>query len=97
MAKSVSEPLGLARGDLVVDIAGNDGTLLVEFKDELDVDVLNVDPAENISAIAQERGIPTITDFWSTGIAEKILEDYGQPKLITATNVFAHVDNVRSS
>lgn len=94
MAKAVKEPLGLLEDDLVVDVAGNDGTLLAEFKDELGVKVLNVDPAENISIIAAERGIPTITDFWSTEIAEKILEDYGRPKLITATNVFAHVDNV---
>ena len=95
MAKSVRDPLGLSEGDLVVDVAGNDGTLLVEFKEELGVKVLNVDPAENISVIAEERGIPTINDFWSTDVAANIVRDAGRPKLITATNVFAHVDNVR--
>lgn len=95
MAKSVRDPLALSEGDLVVDVAGNDGTLLVEFKEELGVKVLNVDPAENISVIAEERGIPTINDFWSTDVAANIVRDAGRPKLITATNVFAHVDNVR--
>ena len=95
MAISAGERLGLSSGDLVVDIAGNDGTLLAEFTEELGVDVLNVDPAENIARIAKERSIPTINDFWSAEIATRIVEDHGLPRLITATNVFAHVDDVR--
>lgn len=95
MARSVGAAMGLSDSDLVVDIAGNDGALLAEFKDELGVNVLNVDPAKNIAAISESRGIATINDFWSDDIAEKILAEYGRPKLITATNVFAHVDDVR--
>jgi dTDP-4-dehydrorhamnose reductase len=95
MARSVGEPLQLGSGDLVVDVAGNDGALLAEFRDELGVNVVNVDPAENISAIAESRGITTITKFWSMEVAQEILGNYGRPKLITATNIFAHVDDVR--
>lgn len=95
MAQSVGEVMGLGKADLVVDIAGNDGALLAEFKDELAVNVLNVDPAGNIAKISESRGIATINDFWSDDIAKQILAEYGRPKLITATNVFAHVDDVR--
>jgi len=95
MAISVGESLQLVADDLVVDIAGNDGALLAEFEDELGVSVVNVDPAENIAAIAESIGITTITDFWSADVANEILRGHGQPKLITATNVFAHVDDVR--
>ena len=95
MARAVKEPLQLESGDLVVDVAGNDGALLAEFRDELGVNVVNVDPAENISAIAESRGITTINEFWSTEVAQEILGKYGRPKLITATNIFAHVDDVR--
>ena len=95
MARSVGEKLELQSSDLVVDIAGNDGSLLNEFKEELGVKVVNVDPAENIAAIAESRGITTINDFWSTEVAQQILDEHGQAKLITATNVFAHVDDVR--
>ena len=95
MASAVGTSLGLEAGDLVVDIAGNDGTLLNEFKDELGVHVLNVDPATNIAEIAESRGIPTINDFWSMSVAEQVIADHGRPKLITATNVFAHVDDVQ--
>ncbi len=94
MARSLKGPLQIGSGDLVVDIAGNDGALLVEFRDELGVSVVNVDPAENISAIAESRGITTINNFWSQEVAQEILDQYGRPKLITATNVFAHVNDV---
>ena len=95
MAVSVGNSLHLTADDLVVDIAGNDGALLAEFKDELGVEVVNVDPAENIGVIAESIGVPTITAFWSAEVANEILRSHGQPKLITATNVFAHVDDVR--
>ncbi|MCP4333809.1 MAG: class I SAM-dependent methyltransferase [Gammaproteobacteria bacterium] len=96
MARSVRNSLGLEEGDLVVDIAGNDGALLSVFKDELGVRVVNVDPAENLVEIAEAAGVPTITSFWGAEVARKVVTEYGRPKLITATNVFAHVDNVRN-
>jgi hypothetical protein len=95
MARSVRESLGLQVGDLVVDIAGNDGALLSVFRDELGVRVVNVDPAENLAEIAETAGVPTITRFWDADVARQLVSEYGRPKLITATNVFAHVDNVR--
>ncbi len=95
MARSVKSMLHLEASDLVVDVAGNDGTLLVEFRDELGIDVVNVDPAENIAEISEKRGIETITKFWSKDVAQEIIEKHDRPKLITATNVFAHVDDVR--
>ena len=95
MARSIGQKLELKSSDLVVDIAGNDGSLLNEFKAELGVQVVNVDPAENIAAIAESRGISTIINFWSKDVAQQILDEHGRPKLITATNVFAHVDDIR--
>lgn len=95
MAKSIHELMCLQDSDLVVDIAGNDGALLFEFKEELGVSVLNIDPARNLAKIAESRGIPTINDFWGPDVAAKVVKNYGRPRLITATNVFAHVDDVR--
>jgi dTDP-4-dehydrorhamnose reductase len=95
LARSVRKSLQLESTDLVVDVGGNDGTLLAEFRDELGVDVVNVDPAENIAAIAEKHGITTLTEFWSKDAAQEILDKHGRPKLITATNVFTHVDDMR--
>ncbi len=95
MAKSMREWPGLGEDDLVVDIAGNDGALLVAFKEELGVRVVNVDPAENLAEIAEAAGVPTISSFWGADAARSIVDQHGKPSLITATNVFAHVDDVR--
>ncbi len=95
MAKSVNESLGVGVDDLVVDIAGNDGALLAVFKEELGVRVVNVDPAENLAAIAEAAGVTTISGFWDAAAGAQVVRDHGQPSLITATNVFAHVDDVR--
>jgi hypothetical protein len=95
MAKSIRDSHGLKKGDLVVDIGGNDGVLLSVFKEELGVRVVNVDPAVNLAGIAEAAGVTTITSFWGPEVAEKVVAEYGRPSLITATNVFAHVDDVR--
>lgn len=92
MAKDLREKYLLNETSSMIDIAGNDGALLREFKDEIGLEVLNVDPATNLAAIAEASGIPTIADFWSLKVAESV---YHKADLITATNVFAHVDNVR--
>jgi len=96
MAKDLRREYGLTKDSFMIDIAGNDGALLKEFKDEIGLRILNVDPAVNLGAICQATGIPTLTEFWSTSTASKIIngKGYGQADLITGTNVFAHVDNV---
>jgi ubiquinone/menaquinone biosynthesis C-methylase UbiE len=89
MAKEVSERAGVQKGELVVDIGSNIGTLLAAFKD-LGATIQGVDPAPNIVALAEKNGIPTINDFFNKSSAEKILET-GQAKAITITNAFNHI------
>ena len=48
---------------------------------------------EDIGNLAIEKGIPTIIDYFSEQVVDKILKDYGKAKVITATNVFAHIDD----
>ena len=80
-------------GDLALDIASNDGLLLSCFR-SLGMRVIGVDPARNLATEASARGIPTVPEYWSPAIAAEIVERYGRPKTITATNVLAHVDDV---
>ncbi len=77
--------------DLVVDIGSNDGNLLINFKGNHRV--LGITP-EDIGKIAIQKGIPTILDYFTREVALKVKKEYGQAKIITATNVFAHIDNV---
>lgn len=94
MADSLGEALQLSSGELVVDIAGNDGTLLRQFRERLGVRTVNVEPAGNIAAVSAAQGIATLNEFWSPVVAERLVAEHGRPKLITATNVFAHVDDI---
>lgn len=93
MAKTLQKEYDLNKDSFHIDIAGNDGSLLKEFKEEIGLKVLNVDPATNLAAIAESHGIPTIADFWGYDVANEIITKYETADLITATNVFAHVSD----
>lgn len=90
MAVDVVCQFGLKPDDLVVDIGSNDGTLLKGFRD-LGCRVVGIEPCEQI---AQHAGLETISKFFST----KMVGDHFGPiktKVITATNVFAHVNDLQ--
>lgn len=81
----------LNKNDLIIDIGSNDGNLLENFRDNHRV--LGVTP-ERIGKIAIKKGIPTIIDYFSKEVSQKIFKKFGKAKIITATNVFAHMDNI---
>lgn len=89
-ADGVVEQIGLEKGSLCVDIGSNDGTLLTGFK-KLGMVALGVEPT-NIARIArEENGIDTIQSFFTEEVAGDIRKEYGAAKVMTATNVFAHM------
>ncbi len=85
----------LAKGELVLDIASNDGCMLKEFK-TLGSRVLGVDPAINLAKIASSQGIETMPEYWSPQLAGQVLKKHGQAKVVIAVNVFAHIDDLHS-
>ena len=90
LANKLKSQLELKKGSLVVDIGGNDGSLLKFFKKKYRV--VNVEPAKNIKVLP---GITTIRDYFNKHVAETIVKIRGKAKLVTATNSFAHVDNLK--
>ncbi len=81
------------KNDLIIDIGGNDGTLLGSVKDHCRV--LNVEPASNIADISVKNGIATINDFFSGDLARRILDEYGKAAVVSANNIIAHTDKVK--
>ena len=75
---------------LVVEVASNDGYLLKNYK-EKGVRVLGVEPAINIARVAEERGVPTISEFFNGPLAEQLLRRNTAADVIHANNVIAHV------
>lgn len=77
----------------VLDIGSNTGILLEGFMKQ-GWNVLGVEPSENICQKALDQGIPTINEFFSKKTAEKIVEEEGKKDIVTATNVFAHIEDL---
>ena len=70
----------------VLDIAGNDGTLLEKFQNRGHT-VLNIDPAENLTQVSIDKGVPSVCAYWPIPV--------GEFDVIIAMNVLAHVQNPR--
>ena len=81
----------LTQNDLVVDIGSNDGNLLSNFVGH--TKVLGVTP-EDIGRLAVARGIPTLFEYFTPETVKTIRKQYGAAKLVTATNVFAHMEHI---
>ncbi|MCI0411454.1 class I SAM-dependent methyltransferase [bacterium] len=94
-AEQVYHRFKLDSESLVVDVGSNDGILLKPFK-ELGARILGVDPAENLARIATEAGIDTLPVFFGIKTAQIIAEARGKAHILTANNVFAHVDDLDS-
>lgn len=91
LAEQVIEKRGLGGKHLVVEVASNDGYLLQHYK-RAGVPVLGIEPATNVAQVAQEqRGIPTVCDFFSATLAERLTKQDQQADVIHAHNVLAHV------
>lgn len=91
MAYIVGKTAKLKKGDLVVDVGGSDGSLLKCFQYQFKTKVINVEPAQNIDC----GDIPVIRKFFDAGVAGDIRKQFGEAKLITMTNVFAHIDDLQ--
>ncbi len=78
--------------DLALDIGSNDGNLLSNFKEHCKV--LGITP-ETLGNLAKKKGIPTMIEYFDDFSTKKILKKYGKAKLVFATNVFAHIDDVK--
>jgi 2-polyprenyl-3-methyl-5-hydroxy-6-metoxy-1,4-benzoquinol methylase len=90
---AVSERFGLASQHLVVEIASNDGYLLQYFQ-ERQVPVLGIEPAANVAKVAEAKGIPCITEFFGTKLAEQLVAQGKRADLIIGNNVLAHVPDL---
>ena len=91
LREEVDKKFNFKKNSLIIDIGSNDGNLLSKFKDKYNV--LGITP-ENIGKLAIKKGIPTIIDYFNKKNSIKILKKYGKAKIITATNVFAHIENI---
>ena len=80
----------LASAKFVVDIGSNDGILLKPLK-TMGVKALGIEPSVNVSKIANDAGLPTITAFFDRTSVSQIVAEHGKPDIIVTSSVFTHV------
>ena len=79
---------------VIYEIGSNDGIFLQNFLDSRFYPI-GIDPSTNVSKIAEQIGITTVTDFFSKEISEILEIKYGKAKLIYAANVICHIPKIQ--
>ncbi len=91
LAERLIDARRLDRSSCVIEIASNDGYLL-QFYQRRGIPVLGIEPARNVAQVAREqRGIPTLSEFFDEALARRLRHDEGPADVIHAHNVLAHV------
>jgi hypothetical protein len=92
LATDVTRRFDLQPGHVVTDIGCNDGVLLSGYSLEGLVRV-GVEPSK-VAHYAEAAGFSVVRGFFGPEVARRIVSTYGKAKVVTATNVFPHVDDI---
>ena len=79
----------------VVEIGSNDGIMLDHFKKN-NIRHLGIEPSTNVAEIAKSKGIETISEFFDTNLAKKIVDSYGKADAIFSANCMCHIPDVNN-
>ncbi len=93
LVRRLVEERGLGPASLAMEIASNDGYLLQHYV-AAGVPVLGIDPARNVTAAAEARGVPTMAAFFGSALAEELRAGGIRPDVVHANNVVAHVPDL---
>ncbi|HEY8524098.1 MAG TPA: class I SAM-dependent methyltransferase [Acidimicrobiales bacterium] len=90
---AITERLRLTPDSLVVELASNDGYLLQWFVGK-GIPVLGIEPALNVAEVAEEKGVPTLTEFFGAEVAARLASEGVQADLVIGNNVLAQVPDL---
>ena len=84
----------LDKGDTVLDIGANDGTLLKYFKREKYI-TIGCEPAKNLTKLLRKNCKYVFNNFWNSKDLKEIIktEKIKKPKLITAIGMFYDLED----
>ena len=91
----ITERLGLDDSSSVVELASNDGYLLQYFLKK-GIPAFGIEPAANVARAAEEKGVPTIVEFFGVELAARLASAGKQANLILGNNVLAQVPDINS-
>ena len=91
--QAMTARFGLSASSFVVEIASNDGYLLQYFV-RAGVPVLGIEPAANVAAVAEKKGVPTLVKFFGAQTATELAAAGRKADLLLGNNVLAHVPDL---
>jgi len=91
-AKKYIKLFNLNKKSSIIDVGSNDGISLKYYKKKNFKNILGIEPATNISKIANKNGIKTINSFLNYKVSKKL---NNTADIVTASNVFAHNKNIK--
>ncbi len=82
----------LASAKFVVDVGSNDGILLRPLK-ALGVKAIGIEPSINVSKIANDQGLTTMTAFLNDESAAALVAQHGKADVVVTSSVFTHLED----
>lgn len=82
-------------GGIILDIGSNDGTFLLNFHKK-GFDVIGIEPTLNNATAAELKGITTLNEYFEADTVEKVLKQFGQPKVISINYTLANIPDLFS-
>ncbi len=92
-ADDMTARFGLDEDSQVVELASNDGYLLQYFLAK-GIPALGIEPAANVAAVAEERGVSTIVEFFGEALAARLAAEGTRADLLCGKNVLAQVPDL---
>ena len=89
----IKDRFDLGAQSRVYEIASNDGYLLQHFL-PLGIPVTGIEPAANVAAVAQQKNIPTLVEFFGLKLAQRLTSEGQSADLIIGNNVLAQVPDL---
>jgi methylation protein EvaC len=94
-ANSIIKMQSLTKDSFVVEIGCNDGIMIQNFKNQ-DIGHLGVEPSKNVAAVAKEKGVNVVSEFFDVALAKQIISEYKKADAILSANVMCHIPYMHS-
>ena len=97
LAKENITQFNLYPNDTILDIGGNDGTQMAQYRDLGFINTINIESATNIANISKnENQITTINSFFNEELINNAKGLKKKCKIINASGVFFHLEELHS-
>ena len=93
LVKNISNKFKIKKNENVLDIGCNDGILLTNYDNG--INTIGVEPS-NVYKFIKDKKIKVYNNFFNKNLAIKIKKNHNKVKIITMTNVLAHIDSLNS-